>query len=134
MDQPICNIGHPKLCLLVDDSATVRRVASAMFHELGYAVAEASSGVEALEICNEVAPDVILLDWNMPVMDGITCLTRLRGRDAPQQPKVILCTTENTLERIGTALAAGADEYIMKPFNREILHDKLVQIGLEEAV
>lgn len=133
MDQSSCNATLPKLCLLVDDSATVRRVAGTMFREFGYAVAEAASGVEALEICNEVSPDVILLDWNMPVMDGITCLTRLRGMDVPQQPKVILCTTENTLERIGTALAAGADEYIMKPFNREILHDKLVQIGLEEA-
>ncbi len=127
----IPDIGYPRLCLVVDDSTTVRRIAGGMFRDLGYIVAESASGRQALEMCREVTPDVILLDWNMPVMDGITCLVTLRAMDLAPQPKVILCTTENTLEKIGIAMTAGADEYIMKPFDREILRDKLIQLGLE---
>lgn len=120
-------------CLVVDDSRVVRRVAVDMLKSLGFAVAEAEDGLMAVQQCTARVPDFILLDWNMPEMDGITCLTRLRAMDMPHQPRVILCTTENTLEKIGTALAAGADEYIIKPFDRDILRDKLVQIGLEQA-
>ena len=126
------DLDNPRLCLLVDDSAVVRRVAGAMFRDLGYIVAEAASGKQALEVCAEVMPDLILLDWNMPEMDGITCLVQLRAMIVPEQPKVILCTTESTLEKIAVAMSAGADEYIMKPFDREVLRDKLVQLGFEE--
>ncbi len=123
-----------RICLLVDDSRVVRRIAAAMFRELGYLTVEAQSGIEALEVCRDIRPDLILLDWNMPEMDGITCLANLRLLPMAEQPKVILCTTENTLDKINIAMRAGADEYIMKPFDKEILHDKLVQVGLEEAV
>ncbi len=133
MVNPMRTFAQPKLCLLVDDSNVVRRIAGAMLQGLGYLIAEAASGRQALEMCREFTPDLILLDWNMPEMDGITCLERLRDIAARKRPKVILCTAESRLEKIGMAMAAGADEYIMKPFDRQILHDKLVHIGLEEA-
>lgn len=131
--QQASSIATPRLCLLVDDSAVIRRVAGGMFRDLGYTIAEAGGGREALEICEQCVPDVILLDWNMPEMDGITCLKNLRAMPITDQPKVILCTTENTLEKIAAAMAAGADEYIMKPFDKEILQGKLIQLGLEQA-
>jgi two-component system chemotaxis response regulator CheY len=119
-----------KTCLVVDDSATIRRVLSGMLHEFGYDVSEAPSGVEAVETCRDHAPGLIFLDWNMPEMDGITCLKALRAMEIAPRPVIVLCTTENSLAKIHEALTAGADEYIMKPFDREILQDKLEQLGL----
>ena len=75
-------------------------------------------------------PDAILLDWNMPVMDGLEFLAQLRSMPSGTKPKVIFCTTENEVAQITRAIAAGADEYIMKPFDKEIVHSKLVEVGL----
>ncbi|MBX9700057.1 MAG: response regulator, partial [Acetobacteraceae bacterium] len=75
-------------------------------------------------------PDLVLLDWNMPVMDGPSFLRAARAEFGPDRPVVVLCTTEAALERILEALAAGAQEYVMKPFDETILRDKLVQVGL----
>jgi len=75
-------------------------------------------------------PDAILLDWNMPVMDGIQFLGALRKEQGGRRPKVIFCTTENDVAQIARALHAGADEYIMKPFDREIVEAKLQEAGL----
>ena len=81
-----------------------------------------------------MTPELILLDWNMPVMDGITFLRTARADYGPDRPLVILCTTESALSRILEALEAGAQEYVMKPFDAEIIRDKFVQTGLiEEA-
>lgn len=121
-----------KTCLVVDDSTVIRRVASQMLEELGYTVAEAANGVQALERCGEQIPHLVLLDWNMPVMDGLSCLTALRDSALSPMPRIMLCTTENTIDKIQTALSAGADEYIIKPFDRDMLHDKLVLLGLEQ--
>ena len=120
-------------CLVVDDSSTIRRVMAGMLQELGYSVREAPTGLQAIEECGRAVPDLIMLDWNMPVMDGITCLRTLRAKDLVPRPTVVLCTTENTIAKIQEALAAGADEYIMKPFDRDLLQDKLSQLGLLEA-
>ena len=122
-----------KRCLVVDDSATIRRVMSAMLREFGYVISEAPTGLQAVEQCKTDPPGLIFLDWNMPVMDGITCLRALRAMPMEPRPTIVLCTTENSLSKIHEALSAGADEYIMKPFDREILHDKLVQLGLRTA-
>ena len=78
-------------------------------------------------------PDAILLDWNMPVMSGIEFLEKLREMDGASHPKVVFCTTENDLDHIKRAMDAGANEYIMKPFDSEIIQSKFVQIGLLEA-
>ena len=86
--------------------------------------------MEALAWCASAMPDVILLDWNMPVMDGMTFLRQLRGQPDGETPKVLFCTIETDARRIAEALSAGADEYVMKPFDGEILESKLAEVGL----
>lgn len=117
-------------CLVVDDSAVIRRVVADMFRGLNFSVSEAPTGLHAVNHCREQAPDLIMLDWNMPVMDGITCLREVRALDMTKRPIVIMCTTESQISKIQEALAAGADEYIMKPFNQDVLLDKLSQFEL----
>jgi len=117
-------------CLVVDDSSAIRRAVAALFRELEFSVREAPTGLHALEQCRCQVPDIVMLDWNMPVMDGITCLAELRAMNLPTRPLVVMCTTENQLPKIQQALSAGADEYIFKPFTREVLIDKLEQLGL----
>lgn len=117
-------------CLVVDDSSAIRRIVVALFRDLNFEVSEAPTGMHAVEHCRTTVPDVVMLDWNMPVMDGITCLRELRAMDMPKRPVVVMCTTENQLSKIQEALMAGADEYIMKPFNRDVLLDKLTQLDL----
>jgi two-component system chemotaxis response regulator CheY len=117
-------------CLVVDDSRTVRRAARRMLEAHGFAVAEAEDGQQALAACRADLPDLVLLDWNMPVMDGPTFLRAARAEFGPERPVVMLCTTEAALERIVEALEAGAQEYVMKPFDEAILRDKLAQVGL----
>ena len=117
-------------CLVVDDSATIRKVIVGLFKEFGYAVAEAPDGQRAVEHCRKSTPDLVMLDWNMPVMDGITCLRARRAAPLSPRPLVVMCTTENQMPKIQQALSAGADEYIMKPFDRDVLLDKLSQLGL----
>lgn len=117
-------------CLIVDDSRVVRKVARRIAEELGFTCEEAEDGQKAYEACEKLMPDVIMLDWNMPVMSGIEFLEKLRQSDAGQHPKVIFCTTENDMAHIQRAMMAGANEYIMKPFDREIVQSKFIQIGI----
>jgi two-component system chemotaxis response regulator CheY len=117
-------------CLIVDDSRTVRRAARRMLEAEGFTVNEAEDGAQALAACRAALPALVLLDWNMPVMDGPTFLRLARTEFGPDRPVIMLCTTESGLDRIVTALEAGAQEYVMKPFDETILHDKLAQIGL----
>lgn len=119
-----------KTCLVVDDSRVVRLVARKIVEELGFKVSEAADGMLALEACKSGMPDAILLDWNMPVMNGLEFLKKLRASPGGDQPVVIFCTTENELSRITEALSAGANEYIMKPFDSEIVQSKFAQVGL----
>lgn len=90
---------------------------------------EAIDGQQALEQCKDNAPDVILLDWNMPVMGGMDFLRAYRASAQSKSSKVIFCTTENGIDHIQAAIAAGADEYVMKPFDRETLEAKLQIVG-----
>jgi two-component system chemotaxis response regulator CheY len=117
-------------CLVVDDSKVIRMVARRILESFGFEVGEAVNGAEALASCLERMPDAVLLDWNMPVMSGIEFLKALRATDQGNEPVVIFCTTESDLEHIQAAIAAGADEYIMKPFDSEILQAKFAQAGL----
>jgi two-component system chemotaxis response regulator CheY len=93
-------------------------------------VVEAENGQTALDSCAISMPDAILLDWNMPVMDGLQFLRELRRQPEGRTPKVIFCTTENDVAHIARAVNAGADEYIMKPFDRAIMQSKFQEIGL----
>lgn len=116
--------------LVVDDSRVVRKAARRLLEGFGFAVREAEDGAQALCAVREAMPDLVLLDWNMPVLDGIGFLTAARAEHGPERPLVMLCTTENTPEKIMQALDAGAQEYVMKPFDAEILGGKLAQLGL----
>jgi len=120
-----------KTCLVVDDSKVIRKVARHILEALHFNVEEAVDGREALDRCNAGdMPDVILLDWNMPVMSGMEFLRSLGASDFPNRPKVVFCTTENDVAHIRAAIDAGADEYMMKPFDRETLESKLQLVGV----
>lgn len=119
-----------KSCLLVDDSKTMRSAMHKMLTGFDFHVIEASDGSQALSLCNASVPEVVILDWNMPVMNGLEFLKALRGMPGGSTPIVIFCTTENSIDHIQEGLAAGANEYIMKPFDKDILHDKLAQTGV----
>ena len=118
-----------KQCLIVDDSRVIRKVSRHIVESLGFAVEEAEHGEDALEKCSAAMPDVILLDWNMPVMSGIEFINKLRARPDGAKPKVVFCTTENDVAHIREAIDAGADEYVMKPFDHETLQIKLQLVG-----
>jgi two-component system chemotaxis response regulator CheY len=119
-----------KLCLVVDDSRVVRKVARRILEDLGVEVAEAGDGVEALAWVRTAMPDFILLDWNMPVMNGMEFLRKLRTEPGGQAPQVVFCSVENDLDRIREALDEGACEYIMKPFDGDIVASKLALAGV----
>jgi two-component system, chemotaxis family, chemotaxis protein CheY len=119
-----------KTCLVVDDSGVVRKIARRILEEIGFQVIEAEDGERALEVCKKSLPEAILLDWNMPVMDGYEFLGRLRRMPGGEEPKVVFCTTENDIDHISRALNAGANEYIMKPFDKDIISAKFQEVGL----
>lgn len=119
-----------KSCLIVDDSKVIRKVARRILEDLSFATEEAADGRDALEQCRQAMPDVILLDWNMPVMSGIEFLRQLRRERGGDAPVVVFCTTENDVEHISEAIKAGANEYIMKPFDGDILQSKFIEAGL----
>jgi two-component system chemotaxis response regulator CheY len=119
-----------KSCLVVDDSKVVRMVARRILEKLDFTIVEAEDGAKALEICTAKLPDAILLDWNMPVMNGIEFLRELRRLPEGDGPIVVFCTTENDIAHIQAAIAEGANEYIMKPFDSDIIETKFQQVGL----
>ncbi|MCH7685366.1 MAG: response regulator [Planctomycetes bacterium] len=120
-----------KTVLLVDDSRVVRIAVSNIIEPMGFQILEAGDGQEALEILRDNPQiDIVLLDWNMPIMDGYEFLTTLRADKEIPQPLVMMCTTENEMSQIVKAMQAGADEYIMKPFTEEILCEKFSEVGL----
>ncbi len=117
-------------CLVVDDSRMIRRVASRILKDLKFETSEATDGQDAINQCRVDMPDAILLDWNMPVMDGLSFLKKLRGEPEGKAPVVVFCTAERDISKITEALEAGADEYIMKPFDSDIIESKFQQAGL----
>lgn len=117
-------------CLIVDDSKVVRKLERRIMEELGFAIDEAEDGQQAVTYCNGTMPDLILLDWHMPVMNGLEFIKALRAMPNGTSPKVIFCTTESDMNNIMQALSSGADEYVMKPFDADIIRGKLQQIGM----
>ncbi|ABC21326.1 response regulator [Rhodospirillum rubrum] len=122
-----------KSCLIVDDSKVIRMVAKKILQELQFETLEAEDGQVALDACLKALPTAVLLDWNMPVMNGLEFLQRLRKLPGGDQVIVVFCTTENDIDHIQEAIAHGANEYIMKPFDSEILQAKFQQVGLLDA-
>ena len=121
-----------KTCLVVDDSSVIRKVARRILEGLEFTIVEAEDGVDALVHCKRSMPEAILLDWNMPVIDGFQFLGHLRRMPGGDGPKVVFCTTENDVAHIARALHAGANEYIMKPFDKGIVSAKFAEVGLIE--
>jgi two-component system chemotaxis response regulator CheY len=119
-----------RTCLVVDDSSVIRKIARRILEALDFQIVEAEDGEKALEVCRRELPDAILLDWNMPVMDGFEFLCNLRRMPGGDQPKVVFCTTENGIDHISRAIQAGANEYIMKPFDKDIVAAKFQEVGL----
>ncbi|MGA2891619.1 MAG: response regulator [Xanthobacteraceae bacterium] len=119
-----------KTCMIVDDSSVIRKVARRILEGLEFQILEAENGEDAIETCRRELPDAILLDWNMPKMDGYEFLRLLRRLPGGDRPKVVFCTTENDVAHIARALHAGANEYIMKPFDKDIVQAKFQEVGL----
>jgi two-component system chemotaxis response regulator CheY len=119
-----------KTCLVVDDSSVIRKVARRILEGLDFQIIEAEDGEKALQVCQLRLPEAVLLDWNMPNMDGYEFLRQLRRMPGGDRPRVVFCTTENDVSHIARALHAGANEYIMKPFDREIVEAKFQEVGL----
>src|ERR1700712_2019157 len=117
-------------CLVVDDSRVIRKVACRILQDLQFETGEAEDGVSALASGRAKMPELILLDWNMPNMNGIEFLKTLRRETGGAHPIVVFCTTENDIGHITEALGAGANEYIMKPFDRGIIEAKLAEVGM----
>src|SRR6195952_4177027 len=113
-----------KSCLIVDDSSVVRKVARRILEDIDFIVDEAEDGQEAFDKCRQEMPDAILLDWQMPIMGGIEFLKLLRAYVGGEKPRVVYCTTENDIGHIAMALRAGANDYMMKPFERDLLEQK----------
>jgi two-component system chemotaxis response regulator CheY len=117
--------------LVVDDSKAIRSIISKHLKALGFEVVEADNGVDALVQLKKMGgADLALLDWNMPEMNGIEFLRKLRQEPAGAEPIVIFCTSEDSFDNITEALEAGANEYIIKPFDAPLLESKLVQAGV----
>ena len=118
--------------LVVDDSRSMRAILSKQLKELGFAVDEAQNGQEALARLHADGPaDLVLLDWNMPGMDGREVLGIIRSEPSYRNVRVMMVTTESEMSQVAVALEAGANEYLMKPFDRESLVEKLILLGMD---
>ena len=116
-----------KSCLIVDDSSVVRKVARRILEDMDFIVDEAEDGQEAFDKCRQEMPDYILLDWQMPIMSGIEFLKLVRAYIGGTHPRIIFCVTEYDVGQIALAKKAGANEYMMKPFDREILESMFTE-------
>ena len=120
--------------LVVDDSRSMRTIILKQLKELGFEVYEAENGLEAMSRLHEVKNiHLVLLDWNMPEMDGLEVLSLIRAEPAYKEVRVMMVTTESEMSRVATALEAGASEYLMKPFDREALLEKLILLGMDPS-
>jgi two-component system, chemotaxis family, chemotaxis protein CheY len=120
--------------LVVDDSRAMRRIVARTLEDLGFDIDEAGDGQEALDMLTSSAgshlPELACVDWNMPVMDGLTFVTRVRANPGWRSITLMMVTTESEQSQIVRALAAGAHEYLIKPFTPDALREKLDLLGL----
>jgi len=122
--------GSMKQCLIVDDSRVSRKIARKILEDLHFEIDEAEDGGDALEVCRRKMPDAILLDWNMPTMSGIEFLRALRREPTGERPVIVYCTTESDVAHLTEAIEAGANEYLLKPFDKESIATKFAEAGL----
>lgn len=120
-----------KVALVVDDSRAMRMVLRRMLEQLGFTVHDAPDGPEALSLVNSgTTPDLVLVDWHMPQMQGIDLVAALRSAPVSFDGRIVMVTTETEMTQMARALAAGADEYLMKPFTADAVTEKLQLLGL----
>ena len=122
-------VQQANVCLIVDDSRVIRKVASKIAKSLGFIPVEAQDGAEALARCKRSMPKLVLTDWEMPEMDGLEFVTQLRAIPTPKAPTVIFCTSKGTAADVHKGIKAGADDYIVKPFDEAALRAKLDRLG-----
>jgi two-component system chemotaxis response regulator CheY len=117
--------------LVIDDSRATRRIVGLYLKELGFDILEAGDGQQALDALVEHGlPDVVMVDWNMPVMNGLDFIKAVRADKANRDLPIIMLTTETEMERMALAFLAGVNEYIMKPFSRTMIEEKLSILGI----
>ncbi len=119
-----------KICLVIDDSRVIRKVAHGIASGLGFTVVEAENGEEALVRCKAAMPHLVLTDWDMPVMDGPTFVAAMRKLPGADAVKVVFCTSKGEAEDIHKGIDSGADDYVVKPFNEKSLTAKLRKLGV----
>jgi len=123
------------LALIVDDSSSVRKILARIMHRFNFETMEAEDGEHALRVLKEAdhCPEVALCDWNMPIMNGLELVQALRADEHYRDLLIVMVTTETEMDKVVTALDAGANEYIMKPFTEEMLAEKLALLGIETS-
>jgi two-component system chemotaxis response regulator CheY len=123
----------PMQCLVIDDSKAVRLLVSSILREQGFDVEGAANGQEGLDRLRDNAEiGLVLVDWNMPVMDGLEFIQAVRSQREWDGVRIVMVTTESESQQVQRAMTAGADEYVMKPFTREVLVAKLSLLGAFE--
>jgi len=116
--------------LIIDDSRVLRRLLGDMLRHIGFEVREANNGREGMEQLRlRPMPDVVLVDWNMPVMNGLQFVEAVRSQDEFSQLPIMMVTSETEFARVETAITAGANEYVMKPFDQDVIAEKLQLLG-----
>lgn len=116
--------------LVADDSSVIRKVARRICEDLSIRVAEAEDAEQMLEVCRDEMPDAIMVDWHIRGSDAFDLIKELRGMEHGKDPKVLFCMTEFNLAQIARAKRAGADDHLLKPFDKEVMQAKLKEIGL----
>jgi len=117
--------------LVIDDSRAIRLILSQILKQLGFEVAEASNGQEALDKLKEAGKfEMAMVDWNMPVMNGYDFVVAVRSNPAYNDMRLMMVTTETEMSQVIKALEAGANEYVMKPFTKEMIQEKLTLLGI----
>jgi two-component system chemotaxis response regulator CheY len=120
-----------KIFMIVDDSPVIRKVARRIFEGMGHVVCEAVDGLDALEKCNSSMPDAVIVDWDMPRMNGVDFITQFNLLKGSENTKVLFCTSEVNVTEMMKAKRAGCHGYIVKPFTRDILNNSLLNVGIE---
>ena len=117
--------------LVVDDAKVVRHILSELVKGYGFETFDAEDGADALKVLENIGTvDLMLVDWNMPNMNGLEFVKEVRKNDAHAAAKIMMVTTESEMDNVIQALEAGADEYVMKPFTKESINEKLALLGL----
>lgn len=119
-----------KIVMIADDSPVIRKVARRLLEDMGFVVVEAAEGARAISMCRDNMPDIVIVDWDMPDRSGIEVIAEIAHLDDAANTKFLYCTSEIMIPEMTRAKRAGATAFLMKPFNRNILLEKLSAAGI----